>query len=286
MKKFLLMLFSAALLFGGGCNDEYDDSALSGRVDDLEGRVEQLEELCNRMNTNIVALRQLVDAFKEADYVTAIIPIVDGGETIGYRISFAKSEPVIVYHGRDGKDGEDGKDGADGKDGKDGYTPVIGVRQDTDGVYYWTLDGEWLTDAAGNKIQANATDGKDGEDGVDGVSPKLKIEEGYWYISYDNGETWTKLDKAAGEDGGDSIFSEVTQDDTNVYFKLQDGTVITLPKSLTSIVEKINSMEFVPRYSDGKVAMVRTAGKSFAEFDFQISPRSVVAEIEKIWSRP
>ena len=283
MKKFLLMLFSAALLFGGGCNDEYDDSALSGRVDDLEGRVEQLEELCNRMNTNIVALRQLVDAFKEADYVTAIIPIVDGGETIGYRISFAKSEPVIVYHGRDGKDGEDGKDGADGKDGKDGYTPVIGVRQDTDGAYYWTLDGEWLTDAAGNKIQANATDGKDGEDGVDGVSPKLKIEEGYWYISYDNGETWTKLDKAAGEDGGDSIFSEVTQDDTNVYFKLQDGTVITLPKSLTSIVEKINSMEFVPRYSDGKVAMVRTAGKSFAEFDFQISPRSVVAEIEKIW---
>ena len=116
------MLFSAALLFGGGCNDEYDDSALSGRVDDLEGRVEQLAELCNRMNTNIVALRQLVDAFKEADYVTAIIPIVDGGETIGYRISFAKSEPVIVYHGRDGKDGEDGKDGADGKDGKDGYT--------------------------------------------------------------------------------------------------------------------------------------------------------------------
>ncbi len=280
MKKILLMLFSAALLFGGGCNDEYDDSALSGRVDELEGRVEKLEELCNRMNTNIVALRQLVDAFQDADYVTAIVPMVDGGVTIGYRISFAKSEPVIVYHGRDGQDGEDGKDGADGQDG---YTPSIGVRQDTDGVYYWTLDGEWLTDAAGNKIQANATDGQDGADGQDGVSPKLKIEEGYWYISYDDGQTWTKLDKAAGEDGGDSIFTEVTQDDANVYFTLQDGTVITLPKSLTSIVEKINSIEFVPRYSDGKVAMVRTAGKSFAEFDFQISPRSVVAEIEKIW---
>ena len=85
------MLFSAALLFGGGCNDEYDDSALSGRVDELEGRVEKLEELCNRMNTNIVALRQLVDAFQDADYVTAIVPMVDCGVTIGYRISFAKS---------------------------------------------------------------------------------------------------------------------------------------------------------------------------------------------------
>jgi hypothetical protein len=24
--------------------------------------------------------------------------------------------------------------------------PIIGVKKDTDGIYYWTLDGEWLTD--------------------------------------------------------------------------------------------------------------------------------------------
>jgi len=33
-----------------------------------------------------------------------------------------------------------------------GTIPVIGVRKDTDGCYYWTLDGEWLTDEKGNKM--------------------------------------------------------------------------------------------------------------------------------------
>jgi hypothetical protein len=37
--------------------------------------------------------------------------------------------------------------------------------------------------------------------GERGITPKLKIEEGYWFVSYDEGLTWTKLDKAVGEDG-------------------------------------------------------------------------------------
>ena len=42
--------------------------------------------------------------------------------------------------------------------------------------------------------------GQDGEDGVDGVTPQLKIgEDNYWYVSYDNGTTWTSLGvKATG----------------------------------------------------------------------------------------
>ena len=154
-------------------------------------------------------------------------------------------------NGQDGKDGENGKDGVDGedgKDGKDGYSPVIGVRKHTDGLYYWTLDGDWLRDDDGNMIPATATgsgssgangaDGKDGKDGEDGVTPQLTIENDYWYVSYDNGATWTELGKATGEDGsngadgedGDSIFKSVTQDDEYVYFNLADGTMITLPK--------------------------------------------------------
>jgi hypothetical protein len=66
----------------------------------------------------------------------------------------------------------------------------------------------------------------------------LKIENDYWYVSYDEGATWIELGKATGEDGsngidgvdGDSIFSNVTQDDEYVYFNLADGTMITLPK--------------------------------------------------------
>ena len=208
---------------------------------------EQLRRMCNEMNTNITALQKLVAAVENRDYITSCTPYMEDGVQLGYTINFAKGNPIVIYYGKDGADGQDGKDGADGKDGIDGYTPVIGVRQDSDGIYYWTLDGDWLLDDNGNKIKAqgiDGNDGQDGKDGADGITPQLKIEGEYWYISYDNGKCWSQLGKATGEDGkdgqngqdgkdgkdGDSFFKSVTQDEENVYFELADGTVITLPK--------------------------------------------------------
>ena len=233
------------LLFG--CGDKYDDSALRNDLNDLENRVTKLEELCKQMNTNISSLQTIITALQNNDYITSVTPITNDGEIIGYTITFAKSNSITIYNGTDGKDGVDG---SNGEDGKDGVTPTIGVKQDTDGVYYWTLNGNWLTDDKGNKIKAEGTDGKDGADGSggedgtngkDGVTPKLEIREGYWWISYDNGTNWTQLGKATGEDGkdgtdgkdGSSIFKSVTEDDENVYFTLADDTIITIPKSVT-----------------------------------------------------
>ena len=275
MKRFLLSLVLAASLVLTSCSDPFDDSAIwealneyGETIKDHEQRIATLEELCKQMNTNISSLQTIVEALQNKDYVTAVVPVVKDGITIGYTITFSKSQPVTLYHG------EDGKDGANGQDGKDGYTPQIGVKQDEDGVYYWTLDGEWLLDESGNKIKAVGSDGKDGQngsdgkdgadgedgkdgndgqngsdgkdgqdgkDGKDGITPQLKIEDDYWYISYDNGATWTKLGKATGEDGqdgkdgangsdGDSFFQSVTQDEECVYLTLADGTIITLPK--------------------------------------------------------
>ena len=208
------------------------------------------------MNTNISSLQTIVTALQKNDYVTNVTPIMQNGKEVGYTITFSKSNPITIYHGKDGQngtDGEDGKPGVDGEDGKNGHTPVIGVKQDTDGSYYWTLDGDWLTDDSGNKIKAEGTDGKDGTDGSngedgndgqdgkpgmdgkDGITPKFKIENDYWYISYDNGTNWTQLGKATGEDGTDgtdavSIFKEITQDEDYIHFKLQDDSVISVPK--------------------------------------------------------
>ena len=224
MRK-LLLLFSAALtMLFVGCS-QFDDSRIWDAIDeledlfkDLDDRVEELEEACEKMNTNIEALQTLVTALQNHDTITSIAPIKQGDKIIGYTISFSKSEPITIYHGTDGKDGADGEDGKDGADGKDGYAPTIGVAQDEDGAYYWTLDGEWLLDENGNKIKAVGTDGKDGEDGEDGangndgsngengkdgIAPQLEIRDGYWYISYDNGATWKELGKATGEDGKD-----------------------------------------------------------------------------------
>lgn len=263
MKKILCFLFAVSIL--SGCGDDYDDSALTGRVDDLENRVTKLEELCKQMNTNISSLQALVNALQDNDYITGVTPITKDGETIGYTISFAKSAPITIYHGEDGKDGQDGKPG---EDGNDGLTPIIGVKQDTDGVYYWTLNGDWLTDDSGNKIQAEGRDGADGkpgedgndgqdgkpgedgqdgqdgkpgEDGKDGITPQLKIEDGYWYVSYNDGASWTQLGKATGDKGepgepgqAGGIFKDVEETEDSVIFTLNDDSTITIPKATAS----------------------------------------------------
>ena len=238
MKKLFTYLLVAITMIIAGCSESFDDSKIWDKLDDHESRIAKLEELCQQMNTNISSLQTIVNALQNKDYVTGVTPITTDGETIGYTISFTKSQPITIYHGEDGKDGQNG---TDGKDGKDGSTPVIGVKQDSDNIYYWTLNGEWLLDANGNKIKAQGTDGKDGVNGEDGITPKLKIENDYWYVSYDNGQTWTKLGKATGEDGkdgqngadgkdGDSFFQSVdTSNDEYVIFTLADGTPIQLP---------------------------------------------------------
>lgn len=224
-----------------GCEADFDGSGSgggSGTVDDgllnnLLERVQRLENLCSQANTNIASMQTILMALQSNDCVTGVAPVVQNGETIGYTISFVKSAPITIYHG------QNGKDGVDGADGKDGRAPVIGVRQDADGLYYWTLDGEWLLDASGNKMKTAGSDGQkgdkgnDGADGKDGITPQLKIENGYWYVSTDGGRTWTNLGKATGEngkDGGDSMFSSVEITESSVKFTLTDGTSFSIPK--------------------------------------------------------
>ena len=276
MKQIFGYCLFAITLIIAGCSDPFDDSKIWDKLNNHENRIATLEELCRQMNTNISSLQTIVTALQNNDYVTGVAPVTKNGETIGYTITFTKSQPITIYHGENGKDGQNGTNGADGKDGS---TPVIGVKMDDDGVYYWTLNGEWLTDKNGNKIKAVGTDGKDGQDGQngtngnngqngingadgkDGITPQLKIEEGYWFISYDNGATWTKLGKATGEDGkdgangtngtngvdGESFFQSVdTSNQEYVVFTLADGTEIQLPtwyafEQLRTLCNQMNS---------------------------------------------
>ena len=240
MKKLLSLVFCGLLLFG--CSDKYDDSALRNDLNDLENRVAKLEELCKQMNTNISSLQKIVDALQDNLSISKVEQISDG-----YIIYFSDGSTATIKNGKDS-----------------GTIPIIGVKQDTDGIYYWTLDGEWLTDEKGNKVKAQGTDGKDGvngedgndgidgedgvdgtngKDGKDGITPQLKIENGRWMLSMDNGKTWTDIGQATGADGTDGedgvdgkdgtngIFKSVREDDDNVYFTLEDDSIITIPKS-------------------------------------------------------
>ena len=225
MKKLLSLLACGLLLFG--CSKEYDDSALRNDLSDLENRVAKLEELCKQMNTNISSLQKIVDALQDNLSISKVEQISDG-----YIIHFSDGSTATIKNGKNSED-----------------APIIGVKKDTDGIYYWTLDGEWLTDEKGNKVKAQGTDGKDGVDGEDGtngkdgITPQLKIENGRWMLSMDNGKTWTDIGQATGADGTDGedgidgkdgtngIFKSVTEDNDNVYFTLEDDSVITIPKS-------------------------------------------------------
>ena len=226
MKKLIFSLCAVVMVVLSGCS-KYDDGPLSDRVDNLEKRVTTLEELCKQMNTNISSLQTLVSALQQNDVITSIKPVNEGSDVIGYSISFTKSPAITIYHGKDGQDG------SNGSDGKDGVNPVIGVKPDADGHYYWTLNGEWILGTDGSKIRANGTSGENGNDGQDGITPKFKIDEGNWYISNDNGLTWENLGRATGADGnsGDSMFSSIdTSKSDNVTFTLSNGTKFTLPR--------------------------------------------------------
>lgn len=218
MKRIIVLLISFCTLVS--C--EFDDSVIWDKLDDHEERIQGLEVLCRQMNTNIESLQTILTALQQNDYVTGVAPIVEGKNVVGYTIIFSKNGSVTIYHGEDGNDGSDG------------HTPKIGVRQDSDGIWYWTIDGEWLLDDYDNKVRAVGADGNDGSDGTDGITPELKIESGYWYVSYDGGSTWTKLGKAVGEDGtsgenGDSFFKDVFLNEEEVVFILADGAEIKVP---------------------------------------------------------
>ena len=227
--KFKHLLWMAfALLAVASC--KYDDDDLWSAVNDHEERISALETWQKQANENIAALQQLVSTM---DYITSVTPVTENGEEIGYRIEFKLSEPITIYHGVDAE---------------------VSLNQDEDGNWYWTLNGETLTDAEGNPIRANALKpslelGKDLLEGavINDEPEGAKPEQGAVYLTIDEGKTWTKVsgpkgDTGAtgpagstgatgpeGKPGADNQGIDVEVKDTYVEFILEDGTKFRVP---------------------------------------------------------
>lgn len=231
--RYVIYLFCICSLFPcllSSC--KYDDSELIDRVDNLEDRLAKLEEQCKQINANINSLQTIVSALENANQITSVSELVENGKKVGYKIEFTKSGLIHIYHGQDR---------SDGSDRTGGYVPQIGVEKDKDGIYYWTLDGSWLTDKDGNKIKAVGLDGKDGQEGSDGsngsngsngrdgITPKLQINSnGYWEVSYDNGKTWVEVGPATGGTAECPI-EKVEIKDKYVFFTLSTGEEFKVP---------------------------------------------------------
>ena len=221
MKRFLSIL--SLVVFGFASMSCYDDSELWETVEDLDGRVQTLEDLCTKLNSNLTALSTLVQSMEKGDYVVSVSPLKEGSVEVGYRIVFKENGPVDIYHGQDGADGKDGQDGTDGKDGQngtdgengaDGKTPEFGPKKDVDELYYWAVDGEFVMDAEGKKIPLVTV----------GATPQLKIEEETWFVSYDDGNEWEELGAAVSVG-----IKEIEEVDGELVITMADGSQIAVP---------------------------------------------------------
>ncbi len=161
-RKTLTLLLLAALTLAA-C--KYDDSELWEQVNQnteelaaQAARIAALEAWQAETNTNIQALQTLLST---TDYITAVTPVVKDGVEVGFTISFLNTPAITIYHG------------AKGDKGDKGDTPQIGAAQAEDGNWYWTLNGELLTDTDGNPIRANGTQGEQGDQGPAGDDAPL-----------------------------------------------------------------------------------------------------------------
>ena len=54
--------------------------------------------------------------------------------------------------------------------------------------------------------------------------------------------------------------------------------------NIENLLARIQSVSYVPQYSDGKALVTRIGAISEIELDFKVSPKECVAELEKVWS--
>ncbi len=194
MKK-LINIFAiiCVMVLYSGCQTDLTDE-----INALKNRIEAVEALCNTLNESISSANTLVKALEENDLITGITTTTQTGGKTSYVISFLSGSSITLTSGNDGEQ------------------PVIGISQYTDGYYYWTVQKgtgspTWITSSLGLKIRAS------------GTVPQLKVESGFWWISFDQGGSWTKLTEATGTDG-DSVFSSINPSDNYISFTLVDGT--------------------------------------------------------------
>lgn len=197
--RFIFASTVAALLFTAvSCS--YDDTEIKGKVDELDGRVTKLEEAVNSINTNVGSLMTIVNALEKEVKIDKVVDLEDGS---GHIIMFTDGSSITVTNGRDGNDGE---------------TPVISVGKDTDGLYYWKVNGDWLLDD-GKKIPATSKS----------EIPQIRVNEttGSFELSFD-GENWQDI----GSAGGAGIFKDVIDGEDEVIFILSgDKEPIVIPKA-------------------------------------------------------
>ena len=215
MKRFFaVMLMAVAMLSMFSCTNGMDEELAA-----LLERMNQMETKLSSINEYYASISKLVTALEDHDMIRSVTPIKSGAND-AYLITFASGQTITLIQGIDG------------------ISPTLGIRKYEDGLYYWTVqygseEPQWLLSNIGLKIRAS------------GLTPQMKIEDGWWQYSYDNGATWVRLCAATGNPGT-SVFKNLSVTDYYVTFVLSDNKVIQVPteayfKRITDRCQNINN---------------------------------------------
>ncbi len=193
MKK--LLLIAIAFCTFTACDDD-DNSELWDEVKNQGNKIEMLESEIESLKLKIEGLNQTYKAVSEmlnGGLITGVEEVTDGDKK-GYTFTVQTGTEINTYTIWNGETVA---------------APQLGVEKEEEtGLYYWTLDGEPLLNADGEKIYS-------------AKAQQLRINSSSeWEISYDDGATWKNLGVFTGTVVSNSIEVEVV--DGVVVIK-QDG---------------------------------------------------------------
>ena len=197
MKAFLKTIVACSVgLVLAGCAKEYDDSALKNDVNSLKSQIEQIQNSIRSLNGQVTGLTETIEQWKKGGYVESIQELADKS---GYTITFVGGKTVTLYHGTKGENGQ---------------APTL--KADTDGTFYWAMDGEFIL-VDGKKVPA-------------AVAPVFSVNaDGDLIMSLSGKET--NLGHVQGTPGpaGESLFEKIEPGENTVVFTLKGGETFTIP---------------------------------------------------------
>ncbi len=199
MKRITYFLITlATALCAIGCS--FDDSGLDSRIEAVKEKIAALQSRIDDANRQVESLGLLTSG----NVVTSVEKNSDGSYTITY-LDSKNEEKTMVIAAMDQMIN----------------VPVLGVRKDDNGLYYWTL-------TTGGQTSDILIDGKPVP--VAGRTPVISIDEqGYWAV---DGQRILDANgnPIEASDGSTSIFKAVSKDaEGNLSVTLGNGSTFTVP---------------------------------------------------------
>lgn len=221
-KRISVISMVLLLFFTGSCKTDLGD--VYERLDDHDTRLKLLETKINKANTDIKTLGVLI---KAQDKKISIVSYKKTTDEKGYEFTMSDGSKIILKHGQ---------------------KPMVNVKKHRDGLFYWTIDGEFMKDADNNMIKAQ---------GSDGFTPTLRVNaSNQWEVSRDGGKTWQIMRGpdgtpvvATGPKGEDAAAQLEISETTDTVIIKYNGTTYTIPKAKTTPTRPKLPIEYVAEYN-------------------------------------